>query len=365
MIAAIRRIISEDGQSVAQPEYISAADERLAFRDGDEDILELTFEQLTPGELKSAEEEILELTADVEEILELTAELSELPSRKEGEPATGLRVSEDFRDVTAKHRKSEHVNREPADKSFPATGTRSIDQHAQTRPTETPQLIPRSEARASAVLPGPGENTAQSAHEKVRSTSEEAAFSLEEAIATLRATQGLPSPKPGNEKIAQPNLEKKKLEKKLPPRGEKIPAAVLGLRARLEYERSIKPMIQQLNLKDFELLISLILERTGWVKPSPVGQPIKEMEFQVENYAVDERVLVQVKQSAAQSDLNDSAEFFRGASEYARLIFAVQSAADVLVCPEVSRAIHVWDCDRLAHLVSQLGLGEWVEKKLV
>src|SRR5262249_1923029 len=150
-----------------------------------------------------------------------------------------------------------------------------------------------------------------------------------------------------------------------PARVEKNPAAVLSLRARLEYERSIKPMIQQLTFQDFEFLISLILERAGWLRRSRVGDPEEGMEFQVENCAVDERMLVQVKRSANQSALNETVERFKGASGYARLIFAVQSPADVLVCPEVSRPLHVWDCDRLAHLVSKLGLGEWVEKRLV
>jgi hypothetical protein len=210
MIAAIRRIISEDGPSVAQPES-----------DGDEDILELTLEQLSGGE-SGAEEEILELTADAEEILELTAELGELPSQQD-EPAKGLRISADSCDVTTKLQNSDHECQKPerVAKSFPANGTGLIDQHVRTPPAEmSPKLVSRSGAGAQAVPPAAGESARQSAHEKVSSPSEEATFSLEQAIATLRAKQGLAPLKPGDakEKVPRPNLENKQLR---PVRGEK------------------------------------------------------------------------------------------------------------------------------------------------
>jgi hypothetical protein len=340
MIAAIRRIISEDG---------------------DEKILELTREQLIGSEPNlGAAEEILELTVNEEEILELTTECGGLPSQDKDDAAKGLRVSANPREMTTKLRNAEHPEPEGVAKSPPANEIGSSGQHVRTGSAETSPEPVRSEAGAKAV--STGKSIPQSAT-KVRSPSEEATFSLEQAIAALRATQGLAPLKreDAKEKVPRPNLEQKKPR---PSRGEKEPAAVLGLRARLEYDLSIKPLIQQLTLQDFELLISLILERTGWLRASGGDDSEKRMEFQVENCAVDEKILVQVKKSATQSNLNDSAERFRGAPEYAHLIFAVQSAADVLVCPEVPRPIHVWDCDRLARLISQLGLGEWVEKKL-
>jgi hypothetical protein len=101
------------------------------------------------------EEEIIELTVNEEEILDLAAELGGLPSEEEDESATGLRVSEDFHDVTTELRNSEHVCRGPArvEKSLPATGDGSINQHVSTGPAEmSRQLVPRSEASAQAIL---------------------------------------------------------------------------------------------------------------------------------------------------------------------------------------------------------------------
>jgi hypothetical protein len=146
--------------------------------------------------------------------------------------------------------------------------------------------------------------------------------------------------------------------------GEKDPAAVAATYARREYERSIKPMVQQLTPQDFELLISLILERTGWLRLSRVGGQEEGIDLEVENWAVDERAFVQVKSSANQATLDDYVERFRESPQYARLIFAVHTPIGNLAPPVETRPVHLWDGERLAHLVMRLGLGEWIERKL-
>ena len=161
--------------------------------------------------------------------------------------------------------------------------------------------------------------------------------------------------------VSRPKAEKKILRII---RGEKDPTAVAAVHARREYECSIKPMVQQLTPQDFELLISLILERTGWLRLSRVGGPEEGIDLEVENWAVDERAFVQVKSSANQATLDEYVERFRESPQYARLIFAVHTPTGVLMPPHETRPVHLWDGDRLAHLVMRLGLGEWVERKL-
>src|SRR5882724_7634669 len=83
-------------------------------------------------------------------------------------------------------------------------------------------------------------------------------------------------------------------------RGQQDPDALSSSNARHSYQQSIKKMIQTLSPYDFELLISLILERTGWVRLSRVGGPIEGIDMEVENWAIEEHAFVQVKSTANQ-----------------------------------------------------------------
>ena len=147
--------------------------------------------------------------------------------------------------------------------------------------------------------------------------------------------------------------------------GQKDPAALASANARGQYELAVKPMIQRLSWKDFELLINLILDRTGWVRRSSLGGTTEGIDLEVENWATEERAFVQVKSQASQATLDDYVRRFNEREHYARMIFAVHTpVTDDLVAPHQRRPIQIWHDDRLAQLVVHLGLGEWVEAKV-
>lgn len=140
--------------------------------------------------------------------------------------------------------------------------------------------------------------------------------------------------------------------------------AVAAAKAREAYEAAIKALIARLHPKDFEVLIDLILSRTGWARLAKLGGVTEGIDVEVENASTDEIAFVQVKSTASQAVLDDYASKFNDRRErYARMIFAVHTPKGTLKPPS-DRAVQVWDGHRIAQLVVALGLGGWVTKHL-
>lgn len=145
----------------------------------------------------------------------------------------------------------------------------------------------------------------------------------------------------------------------------KDPDATNASNARTDYERAVLKMVKRLSWKDFEQLIDHILTRTGWPRISTVGKTQEGIDLDAKNLAFDEIAFVQVKSSATQGVLNDYVKRFEQRRDrYARMIFAVHSPIGKLNAPTDLPAVQVWNGDRVAELVVQTGLGEWVESKL-
>lgn len=146
---------------------------------------------------------------------------------------------------------------------------------------------------------------------------------------------------------------------------EKDPDATKAAEARKQYRDAVLATIKRLSPKDFELLVDLILVRTGWARISTLGKTREGIDIEAENLTADEIAFVQVKSSATQEVLNDYVERFKGRSDfYKRMIFAVHSPNGELTPPIDLPSVQLWTGDRVAELVVRLGLGEWVEKRI-
>jgi len=145
-------------------------------------------------------------------------------------------------------------------------------------------------------------------------------------------------------------------------RGESNPLVIEARQARATYQQSVRAMLKQLSPQDFELLISLILDRTGWTRISSIGGVTEGIDMDVENWGSDERAFVQVKGAASQDELDDYIERFQNRDHYNRMIFAVHSPRGQLRHSETN--VHFWDDNQVAALAVRLGLGGWIETKL-
>jgi hypothetical protein len=140
--------------------------------------------------------------------------------------------------------------------------------------------------------------------------------------------------------------------------------AFAAVQAREAYEAAVAKLVARLRDKDFEVLVDLILSRTGWVRLAKLGGVTEGIDVEVENASSDEIAFVQVKSSATQTILDEYVSKFNDRRErYDRMIFAVHSPKGRLT-PPVGKPVQVWTGNRIAQLVVKLGLGDWVAKRL-
>jgi hypothetical protein len=134
-------------------------------------------------------------------------------------------------------------------------------------------------------------------------------------------------------------------------------------RARQSYVDAVAKLVAHLGAKDFEVLVDLILMRTGWARLAKLGGVTEGIDIEVENAAAGEIAFVQVKSSAGQKVLNDYvARFNERRGHYQKMIFAVHSPQEDLA-PPISESVQIWTGKKIAELVVRLGLGEWVAKR--
>jgi hypothetical protein len=134
--------------------------------------------------------------------------------------------------------------------------------------------------------------------------------------------------------------------------------------ARQAYEAAVSKLVARLGPKDFEVLIDLILSRTGWARLAKLGGATEGIDVEVENIASDEIAFVQVKSTATQAVLDDyTARFNARRERYNRMIFAVHTPKGTLT-PPVGQPVSIWTGADIARRVVQLGLGDWVATRL-
>jgi len=134
--------------------------------------------------------------------------------------------------------------------------------------------------------------------------------------------------------------------------------------ARQAYEDAVAKLVARLGPKDFEVLVDLILSRTGWARLAKLGGATEGIDVEVENIASDEIAFVQVKSTATQAVLDDyTARFNARRERYNRMIFAVHSPKGTLT-PPAGQPIAIWTGPDIARRVVKLGLGDWVATRL-
>jgi hypothetical protein len=147
--------------------------------------------------------------------------------------------------------------------------------------------------------------------------------------------------------------------------GELDKEALEAAETRAAYERSLEKLIRRLSAKDFELLIDLLLARTGWVRTTAVGGAKEGVDIEAENITADELAFVQVKSSADQATLLEYiAKYEKRKENYDRMIMAIHSPIGTVKVPELATGVQLWTCEVIAKLSVKLGLGAWIETRL-
>lgn len=129
------------------------------------------------------------------------------------------------------------------------------------------------------------------------------------------------------------------------------------------HQSAIAKLIQRLGPKDFEVLVDLLLARSGWTRVAKLGGATEGIDVEVENAATNERAFVQVKSAASQTVLDDYVDRFQQRLDrYDRMIFAVHSPRTRLELP-TGQPIQIWDIAVVSQLTVRLGFSDWVASR--
>jgi hypothetical protein len=126
--------------------------------------------------------------------------------------------------------------------------------------------------------------------------------------------------------------------------------------------QSLEKVIDRLYWKDFETLVDLIFQRSGWPRISRVGGNQQLIEFELENPVTGERSFAQVKSQAGQQTLDEYVEHFERDTSYKNMFFVCHTAKGDLHTEHPD--VIVWTGPKVAEMAVKTGLADWVLEKV-
>ncbi len=132
--------------------------------------------------------------------------------------------------------------------------------------------------------------------------------------------------------------------------------------ARRQLEKHLAAAIARLNWADFELLVELILTRSGWRRISAIGGTMKDVDMVIEQPLTGERMLVQVKSKADQRIVVDYARRLGVRAGAKRLLLVCHSPQGQLREPQMAdgRRLQIMVAAELARRAAACDLVDWV-----
>jgi hypothetical protein len=121
-------------------------------------------------------------------------------------------------------------------------------------------------------------------------------------------------------------------------------------------------LIRQLHWEEFETLVDLIFARGGWRRTSLLGQDQPDIDLALDQPVSGETAWVQVKTATGQAELDDYLQRFDRNGGFDRFFFVCHSAPATLRLPDRPR-LHLWTGERLADVVLDVGLFDWLMQR--
>lgn len=132
--------------------------------------------------------------------------------------------------------------------------------------------------------------------------------------------------------------------------------------ARLVVMDGLAKAVTRLHWRDFELLVELILARSGWQRVSALGGTLKDVDLIVEQLFTGERMVVQVKSKAAQTVVEDYARRFASRGGAEKLMFVCHTPVGVLREPAMPQGLRMelMASAEIASRAAACGLTDWI-----
>lgn len=120
-------------------------------------------------------------------------------------------------------------------------------------------------------------------------------------------------------------------------------------------------LILTLHHRDFEIMVDLIFQASGWRRVSVLGETEADADLLLEQIATGERAFVQVKSRATPAVLEDYIARFKARGDCGRMFFICHSPSPALAKQANGyAAIDLWLGDSLAAKALRAGLFDWI-----
>jgi hypothetical protein len=119
-------------------------------------------------------------------------------------------------------------------------------------------------------------------------------------------------------------------------------------------------LIARLHWADFETLVDLLFNRSGWHRASALGGRQADADLVLEQATTGESTMVQVKSSASQAVLEETIARFDAAERWSRMIFVCHTQKGELRAPADRPEVVVWTGSDVAERAIRHGLFDWL-----
>lgn len=136
-----------------------------------------------------------------------------------------------------------------------------------------------------------------------------------------------------------------------------LPEAYAAKTARHELAENIKKLIKKLTPQDFELFIDILFSKSGWVRISPLGGTVADIDMELVMPLTDERAIVQVKSSTNRAQLRDYEDRL-GQYDAARIFYVYHTSGESLHSDNPKLCL--LGLDKLASATVKAGLSDWL-----
>ncbi|KAF0151543.1 MAG: hypothetical protein FD143_1842 [Ignavibacteria bacterium] len=125
----------------------------------------------------------------------------------------------------------------------------------------------------------------------------------------------------------------------------------------------IKPLVQSLSWKDFEILVELIFSASGWQRISATGKTEKHIDIEAISPVNNKRAFVQVKSQSNFKEFENYKNRFLKMKQYDEMYYVVHTPDYKLENVKKQKNIEVITLNKIADLVINAGLIGWLIKK--
>ncbi|SUA36627.1 Uncharacterised protein [Neisseria zoodegmatis] len=130
-------------------------------------------------------------------------------------------------------------------------------------------------------------------------------------------------------------------------------------------KQKLENLIKTLSPQDFELLVDLVFSRTGWQRTSILGRTEKNIDLMLEHPIQGRTSHVQVKSSSNFKEAEDYINTHKNDyQENIDFYFIYHTSNDdITALHSPKNGIYIWDIEKIAGLVVDTGLIDWLIKR--